>query len=62
MSAWDLAIWIRVHWFELAALVLLSLNLWFVFEVLRVLRAVNEWLMFLAGWLDKTRNESTSQR
>jgi hypothetical protein len=50
--------WIVIHWFELIALALLCLNLWFVFEVLKVLRAVKDCLMLLAGWLDKTRSES----
>jgi hypothetical protein len=50
--------WIVIHWFELITLVLLCLNLWFVFEVLKVLRAVKDCLMLLAGWLDKTRSES----
>jgi hypothetical protein len=50
--------WIVIHWFELTALALLCLNLWFVFEVLKVLRAVKDWLMILADWLDKTRSES----
>jgi hypothetical protein len=49
--------WIVIHWFELTALGLLCLNLWFVFEVLKVLRAVKDWLMMLADWLDKTRGE-----
>jgi hypothetical protein len=42
--------WIVIHWFELTALALLCLNLWFVFEVLKVLRAVKDWLMIFAGW------------
>ena len=50
--------WIVIHWFELTALTLLCLNLWFVFEVLKVLRAVKDWLMIFADWLDKTRSES----
>ena len=50
--------WIVIHWFELFTLALLCLNLWFVFEVLKVLRAVKDCLMLLAGWLDKTRSES----
>ena len=54
MSTWDLAVWIRIHWFELSTLILLGFNLWFVFEVLRVLRAVNRWLSLLARWLDQT--------
>ena len=50
--------WIVIHWFELITVVLLCLNLWFVFEVLKVLRAVKDCLMLLAGWLDKARSES----
>ena len=50
--------WIAIHWFELTALALLGLNLWFVFEVLKVLRAVKDGLMLLAGWLDGSRGAS----
>ena len=53
--------WIVVHWFELITLVLLCLNLWFVFEVLKVLRAVKDCLMLLAGWLDIARSESKGE-
>jgi hypothetical protein len=49
--------WIVIHWFELAALALLCLNLWFVLEVLKVLKAVRDWLEILARWLDETRGE-----
>ena len=49
--------WIRVHWFELSALLLLGLNLWFVIKVLSVLRAVQDSLMLLAHWLDIARSE-----
>ena len=49
--------WIRVHWFELSALLLLGLNLWFVIKVLNVLRAVQDSLMLLARWLDIARSE-----
>jgi len=62
MSIWDIAIWIRVHWFELSALALLGLNLWFVFQVLSVIRAVNEALIMLGRWLDQTRNESRREQ
>ncbi len=47
--------WIRLHWFELSALVLLGLNLWFVIKVLSVLRAVQDSLILLARWLDIAR-------
>jgi hypothetical protein len=50
--------WIIIHWFELAVLVLLCLNLWFVGKVLTVLRAVQDGLRLLAGWLDIARSES----
>src|SRR5205814_10164115 len=44
--------WVRLHWFELSALVLLGLNLWFVIKVLSVLRAVRIASSFLlAGWI-----------
>jgi len=36
----------------LAALVLLCLNLWFVVRCWTVLKAVQDGLMLLAGWLD----------
>jgi len=49
MTVWDLAIWIRIHWFELAALALLSANLWFALGILNVLRAMNEALVFLGS-------------
>ena len=47
--------WVRLHWFELSALVLLGLNLWFVIKVLSVLRAVQDSLILLARWLDIAR-------
>ena len=49
--------WIRVHWFEVSALVLLALNLWFVINVLSVLRAVQDSLILLARWLNIARSE-----
>ncbi len=39
--------WVIIHWFELGALALLSLNLWFVSSVLNALRETNYWLAFL---------------
>ena len=54
--------WVRLHWFELSALVLLSLNLRFVIKVLSVLRAVQDSLILLARWLDIARSEADSQR
>ena len=54
--------WVRLHWFELSALVLLGLNLWFVIKVLSVLRAVQDSLILLARWLDIPRSEADSQR
>ena len=36
---------------------MLCANLWFVFEVLKMLGAVNDALMLLAGWLGKARSE-----
>jgi len=62
MNTWDLAVWIRIHWFELSTLILLGFNLWFVFEVLRVLRAVNRWLSLLARRLDQTTKEKDGAR
>lgn len=52
--------WIRLHWFELSALVLLALNLWFVIKVMSVLRAVQDSLILLARWLDIARTEISS--
>jgi len=49
--------WIRLHWFELSALALLGLNLWFVAKVLSVLRAVQDGLILLARWLNIARTE-----
>ena len=45
--------WIEIHWFELATLGLLGLNLWFLIAVLRVLRSVNHWLIFFSGWINE---------
>ena len=53
--------WIRVHWFEVSALILLGLNLWFVVKVLSVLRAVQDSLILLARWLDIARGEVDRQ-
>jgi hypothetical protein len=53
--------WIRLHWFELSALVLLGLNSWFVIKVLSVLRAVQDSLILLARWLDIARSEIDRQ-
>jgi hypothetical protein len=40
--------WVIIHWFELCTLLLLCLNLWFVFTVLNALRETNRWLVFLS--------------
>ncbi len=40
--------WLLIHWFELATLVLLCLNLWFVASVLNALRETNRWIGFLS--------------
>jgi hypothetical protein len=53
--------WIRLHWFELSALVLLGLNLWFVIKVMSVLSAVQDSLILLARWLDIARSETDRQ-
>ena len=45
--------WIMVHWFELAALGLLSINLWFVVSVLNVMRHTNRWLVFLTRHVEE---------
>ena len=54
--------WVRLHWFELSALVLLGMNLWFVIKLLSVLRAVQDSLILVARWLDIPRSEADSQR
>jgi len=48
--------WVRLHWFELATLVLLSLNIWFVFAVLNALRETNRWIALLSRlyWEEQT--------
>ena len=61
MTVWDVAIWIRVHWFELAALALLLANLWFVFGILTILKAINEALVFLGDGSDRTTDRSTRE-
>jgi hypothetical protein len=43
--------WIRIHWFEILALVLLGFNLWFVWEVLTVLQRVKDALLLLGELL-----------
>lgn len=45
--------WVRVHWFELSALTLLGLNLWFISSVLGAMRETNAWLALLARYLDE---------
>ena len=59
MTVWDVAIWIRLHWFELAALALLLANLWFAFGILNVLRAMNQALLFLGSRSDHILDERT---
>ena len=54
--------WIRIHWFEVSALILLGLNLWFVFEVLTVLRRVKDGLLLLAQLLDVLQSRTKSER
>ena len=54
--------WIRIHWFEVSALILLGLNLWFVFEVLTVLRRVKDGLLLLAQLLDVLQRRTKSER
>jgi hypothetical protein len=45
--------WIRIHWFEILALVLLGFNLWFVWEVLTVLQRVKDALLLLGELLNE---------
>ena len=53
--------WVVLHWFELIALALLILNLWFVSSVLGVLRETNRWLTLLSRveWDRMQRPESS---
>jgi hypothetical protein len=51
--------WIIIHWFELATLALLCLNLWFVTAVLSALRSVNNWLIFFAKWAQRDTTTKT---
>jgi hypothetical protein len=50
--------WIVIHWFELGALGLLALNLWFIYAVLRTLRAVQEALIAFMRWVDENRDKA----
>jgi hypothetical protein len=43
--------WIVIHWFELSALLLLCLNLWYLISVLNTLRETNSWFSILASHL-----------
>jgi hypothetical protein len=56
--------WVIVHWFELGTIVLLCLNLWFVFAVLNTLRETNRWLAFLTRvqWDQTHGQESPNER
>jgi hypothetical protein len=45
--------WIRIHWFEILALVLLGFTLWFVWEVLTVLQRVKDALLLLGELLNE---------
>jgi hypothetical protein len=56
--------WAIVHWFELGTLVLLCLNLWFVFSVLNALRETNRWLAFLSRvrWDETHEPESPNEQ
>jgi hypothetical protein len=61
MTFWNVILWIRLHWFELATLALLSLNLWLAFEVLSVLKAANHTMVLLWNWLDRARDQGTRE-
>ena len=58
MTAYNVTAWIRLHWFELATLALLSLNLWLAYEVLSVLKAGNQAMVHLGNSLNRTRDGS----
>jgi hypothetical protein len=52
--------WVVIHWFELSTLVLLGLNLWFLFSVLKALHQTSRWLEFLSlQWDQLTRSDKT---
>ena len=53
--------WIILHWFELSCLLLLCLNLWFIFTALNVLRETNRWLAILSrAWAAQARDPDGS--
>ena len=56
--------WVIIHWFELGTLVLLCLNLSFVFSVLNALRETNRWLAFLSRvrWDETHEPESPNEQ
>jgi hypothetical protein len=56
--------WVVIHWFELATLILLFLNLWFVSSVLHALKETNRWLAFLTPlrWDERHEPESPTEQ
>jgi hypothetical protein len=53
--------WIIIHWFEISALLLLCLNLWYLLRVRNTLDETNRWFSILASYLaekqrDKQKN------
>jgi hypothetical protein len=53
--------WVRLHWFEVSALLLLVLNLWFISSVLGAIRETNTWLALLARYLDERARSTEGQ-
>jgi hypothetical protein len=58
MTVLDAAIWIRTHWFELAALALQLVNIWFVFAILNALKVMTEALVLLGDRSDRNGDAS----
>ena len=56
--------WVVIHWFELATLIILFLNLWFVSSVLHALKETNRWLAFLTQlpWDEREEPESRTEQ
>jgi len=55
--------WVIIHWFEVGTLVLLCLNLRFIFSVLNTLRETNRWLALLSRirWDQEHEPESPTE-
>jgi hypothetical protein len=54
--------WAIVHWFELTALALLALNLWFIFYVLIAIREIHNYLALITRFLDESAKAKDTQQ